>query len=597
MGVTDVNNQLARLSADSTDLSQRLRRKKRELAEVYADSLCKIAAAEERAKRPRAGKDNQKGQGGSHAVEAARRAVERQRQAAAAQIRAGVRALRQHQLQRAELARRNARGDGVVRVSRSSARPGRVQRIQDLSPADRDILARLAAHGACGPAPPARPLPSARSDEPRATPSVGRRAHGRASLAHLPTEILELIFLHSHNLDLPLVSRAVYFKLAASSSSPRAVSPLAGRGLHLKMLHYLSVPLQGYEPATDVDDDDDAGVFGEFLKSADHHDKQPEGTAKEKRRLRVASSTLLARRFVTAELLAMAGIKYFVRTPETAARASSPATTIALPEISAERARELPAQALEIPQALLARTVKSPAGSSSSRAATVDPRRLAILIYLLQFKAYTKVLRVAVAGSLDAVDGVAEQPAAVADEEQDEDNATQQIEQEDAPSTTPPRQRAANADGTLNLAQIPAPSARELHENVCSAVLLALIAARDFGRLASVSKYAFHVVRRRPRAPDAERVEETENAEQTDGDVKTATFRLLAASAPVLVAALDTRDTRVISAVLGMADQDAKNSDLVWEHILRHKNPAVRKLVLDAGGRPSLHAISSQTRV
>lgn len=158
----------------------------------------------------------------------------------------------------------------------------------------------------------------------------------------LPREILEIIFLYSHNFEVPLVSKTLFHKLSSihSFSKPSDVSntgstsnPFDGRSLHISMLSHLSVPLPHYKPIKP----EDMQTFKYFYKNNTVPIKKPhrllnktnnDGYLNSKKtipistaqlhrvrrlaRLRATNVNILKRRFVTAETLKMAGIKYFI---------------------------------------------------------------------------------------------------------------------------------------------------------------------------------------------------------------------------------------------------------------------------------------------
>lgn len=524
----------------------------------------------------------------------------------------------------------------------------------------------------------------------------------------LPTEVLELIFLYSHNFELPLVSKNIYHKLSKNADHGQSVASaeFSGQGLYLKMLHYLSVPVKHYK----IDKSEDLPVFIPFLESNDHnyndysyqqnHDiinshipslqfsnrlpatnlkkgkedltdndnllihstklnRKLQKLKKSRRVLRAASVNILNRKFVTAELLAMAGIKYFIAPkPNKPSKKSSlnshnnSSLDVEIHKLSSNRARQLPNTSLEIPKILLHRSViksfqKNSQGQQvQNQFKCINNRKLDILNYILNFKVYTRHLNRAVIDNEISEPTPAPEEIANNDENSNEinnnnNNNNDNVNEREVSQTPIPE----TSSSTLDNAHIS--TLKHYHESFSTLVLVSAIRQNNMRILESFSKMIIHVPIKSEQNPDDEEVnlEQQQNNNEneipatqeilnndnnnttnndTNNDSDTVegndnvidgqseqqfnTYHLIHANVTTLLLAMQQfaadyyttiTDERLqaIRNVLDMSSSDVRNSDEIWKWILAKENRSpIRDLVFHAGGKPSLGAISSQTR-
>ncbi|VVT58248.1 uncharacterized protein SAPINGB_P006111 [Magnusiomyces paraingens] len=320
----------------------------------------------------------------------------------------------------------------------------------------------------------------------------------------MPAEILELVFVYSRNLELPLVCRAIHNKLASGHHHHhhhhhRQPTPFSGKGLQLRMLRYVSVPVHEY-----VLDDTDKTVFEHFLTPHHHHHKKRPSP----RALRAIDEQVLSLRFVTAQLLARAGIRFVL--PSLDSDKSIRAISIP-PDLE-----NLGTRAVDLPHQVLTPT------PGAKPAGLLSDRRLRLALYLLQFANYTMSLR---------------------DTE---------------------------------------PGSGSKREAVSGPLLVSCIHTRDVGALHRLQNLTYTQTT----------TITTGEEEQAITTTTTTTQQLLNVKPDVLLMALQTHDTGIIRTVLAMAPSDTKNSDRIWAYILQTKSTAIKQLVFEAGGRPSLQALS-----
>lgn len=160
-----------------------------------------------------------------------------------------------------------------------------------------------------------------------------------SSFERLPQEILEPILLHSHNFELPLASKTVFNKLTSTLHSPSfsktpsdahnilKSKPFGGQGLHLQMLFHISIPVQHYRTIKPEDINTFEYFFnnnmvhisplvsGEMIPKSNKLSSLTTDQLKHVYKLpqtRAVNVNVLRRKFVTAEMLQRAGIKYFI---------------------------------------------------------------------------------------------------------------------------------------------------------------------------------------------------------------------------------------------------------------------------------------------
>lgn len=409
-------------------------------------------------------------------------------------------------------------------------------------------------------------------------------SHPYSSFEMLPAEVLQLIFLHSRNLDLPVVSKSIYYKLTSpplpdSAKTPgQEPYPMVPTSLHLRMLHFLSVPLKHYE----ISEPEDPAVFQAYFESNDHaydgyfgilsespvQSRKKQRLPRKQKKLRVADVEILNRRFVTAQALAMSGIKFFINGLNTSKKLSNKrymklfSNPIVIPDVLFEQKTISP---------VLQSVVNQVDKSYLAGVPILNTRQLLIILQLLCFNIYRIPLAIPYINSDLLNAPIPETP-----------------DQEDSqriPHITEiiPRQYF---DNTLGF--------RDIQLDLGRYILVNTILRQDKDVVQFLTEAS--IVLPIPNALGENYTDTLINEAANREATNSTEIHIFHADKLSLALALQTKSKRIIKSVLKISTEVAKCDDIVWEWIINSRNSKLGSLVEKAGGRPSIETLTQLTK-